>query len=122
MLGGDVIKGQIEAGVARRRVGLVIPKGAPARSHSMIVDGDGKEIGEVTSGAFSPTLQQNIAMGYVDKPFAKAGTEVNVVVRGKVGETSEGPSAPPSRAAACEVATGAHQNNGDANKHARACP
>ena len=42
------------------------------------------QIGEVTSGAFSPTLKQNIAMGYVHKDFAKAGTEVQVVVRGKV--------------------------------------
>jgi len=83
MLGGDVIKQQIADGVSRRRVGLVVGKGAPARSHSQIVDMSGKEVGEVTSGAFSPTLQANIAMGYVDKALAKAGTELQVVVRGK---------------------------------------
>ena len=64
-------------------MGLVIPKGAPARSHARITDQDGNDLGEVTSGAFSPTLQTNIAMGYVKKEFAKAGTEVQVVVRGK---------------------------------------
>ena len=38
---------------------------------------------EVTSGGFSPCLQKNIAMGYVETAFSKAGTQVNVEVRGK---------------------------------------
>jgi aminomethyltransferase len=37
----------------------------------------------VTSGAFSPVLKKNVAMGYVDKAYSKAGTELRVVVRGK---------------------------------------
>jgi aminomethyltransferase len=81
-LGGDNIKKQIEAGVAQRRVGFVC-EGAPARQHSDVTDLDGKKVGEITSGAFSPCLKKNIAMGYVDKAFAKAGTSLKVVVRGK---------------------------------------
>ena len=38
---------------------------------------------EVTSGGFSPCLQKNIAMGYVDTAFSKPGTQVTVEVRGK---------------------------------------
>ena len=36
------------------------------------------QIGEITSGAFSPCLKKNIAMGYVEKPFAKSGTQLKV--------------------------------------------
>lgn len=69
-------------GVKRRRVGLVV-EGAPAREGAVIVDGEGKEVGGVTSGCPSPTLGRNIAMGYVKNGLHKAGTEVGVVVRGK---------------------------------------
>ena len=62
-LGGDVIKKQLADGASKRRVGLVIPTGAPARQHSKILDAAGAVVGEVTSGGFSPCLQKNIAMG-----------------------------------------------------------
>lgn len=45
-------------------------------------------MGEVTSGAFSPCLKKNIAMGYVDKSVAKAGTPLKVVVRGKQNDAT----------------------------------
>lgn len=44
---------------------------------------DGEEIGIVTSGGPSPTLNENIAMGYVPAEYKKSGTEVQVKVRGK---------------------------------------
>jgi aminomethyltransferase len=82
--GGEIIKKQLADGVPRRRIGLTfLAKGAPARQHSKILDTAGNTIGEVTSGGFSPVLQKNIAMGYVDKAFAKAGTELVVETRGK---------------------------------------
>ncbi|KAK3267270.1 hypothetical protein CYMTET_24161 [Cymbomonas tetramitiformis] len=84
-LGGDVLKAQHAAGIKKRRVGLVI-KGAPARSHAEIQTADGQTIGEVTSGGFSPNLKKNIAMGYVEKKFGKAGTELKVLVRGKLND------------------------------------
>lgn len=45
-----------------RRVGFV-SAGAPARQHSEIITPEGQRVGEVTSGAFSPCLKKNIAMG-----------------------------------------------------------
>lgn len=70
------------AGVERRRVGLTV-EGAPAREGAQIVDESGQEIGKVTSGCPSPTMRKNIAMGYVKDGLHKAGTELQVVVRGK---------------------------------------
>lgn len=70
------------AGVSRRRIGLIV-EGAPAREGATIVDGEGNDIGKVTSGCPSPTLGKNIAMGYIKNGMHKAGTEVKVVVRGK---------------------------------------
>lgn len=57
-----MIKAQLASGVARKRVGL-ITTGAPARGHCKILSADGKEVGEITSGGFSPCLSKNIAMG-----------------------------------------------------------
>jgi aminomethyltransferase len=81
-LGGEIVKKQLADGVSMRRVGLV-SGGAPARQHSAILLPDGTRVGEVTSGAFSPCLKKNVAMGYVDKAHAKAGTELKVEVRGR---------------------------------------
>ena len=71
------------SGVARRRVGLIV-EGAPAREGAEIVAREGGEVlGTVTSGCPSPSLGKNIAMGYVKDGFHKAGTEVDVLVRGR---------------------------------------
>lgn len=81
-LGADVILKQLADGPPVRRVGF-FSTGPPARSHSQIQDASGNNIGEVTSGGFSPCLKKNIAMGYVKSGNHKAGTEVKFVVRGK---------------------------------------
>lgn len=70
--------------VAKKRVGIKGMK-APARDHTEIYDASGETlIGEVTSGTFSPCLKVPIAMGYVDTPNAKAGTEVMLKIRNKM--------------------------------------
>ena len=53
-------------------------KGAPARGGSVVKTASGDVVGEITSGGFSPVLGENIAMGYVQKAHAKAGTELLV--------------------------------------------
>ncbi|KAF1841080.1 glycine cleavage system T protein [Cucurbitaria berberidis CBS 394.84] len=69
-------------GVSRRRIGLIV-EGSPAREGAEIVNEAGEKIGNVTSGCPSPSLKKNIAMGYIKDGMHKAGTEVDVVVRGK---------------------------------------
>lgn len=69
-------------GVERRRVGLTV-QGAPAREGAEVYTKDGEKVGVVTSGSPSPTLGKNIAMAYVKDGQHKAGTELDVLVRGK---------------------------------------
>lgn len=81
--GAKIIMEQIASGVSRKRVGILPEGKAPAREHTEIVDGSGKVIGEITSGGYGPTVGGPIAMGYVETAFAKVGTEVELMVRGK---------------------------------------
>ena len=84
-LGSDVILEQVKTKkYERKRVGLVVEKGAPAREDAEILDEEGNVIGLVTSGTVGPTVKAKISMGYVDKPFMKSGTRVQVRVRNKV--------------------------------------
>jgi aminomethyltransferase len=46
-----------------------------------IVDADGNNIGKVTSGTQSPSLQKAVGMGYVKTEFAKEGTEIFISIR-----------------------------------------
>lgn len=72
---------QKEAGVPQRLVGFeMIDRGIPRHDYP-IVDAEGSTIGRVTSGTQSPSLQKAIGMGYLDKEFAKEGTEVYISIR-----------------------------------------
>jgi len=66
----------------RRRVGLELAGRRIAREGAKLFAGE-TEIGEVTSGTFSPTLQKSIAMGYVDGDHAAIGSTWEVDIRGK---------------------------------------
>ena len=50
----------------------------------MVVDGEGNEVGKVTSGGFSPSLEAPIAMAYVPLASAEPGTSVSLAQRGKI--------------------------------------
>ncbi len=67
----------VELPGARIHYRLSGPEGAP-----VIVDG--RRVGTVTSGGFSPSLQHPIAMAYVDSAHAGPGTELSVEMRGKL--------------------------------------
>ena len=54
-----------------------------ARHGYAVQDAEGNVIGEVTSGAPSPTLGYPIAMARIDRAFAAEGTEVQVDLRGR---------------------------------------
>ncbi len=58
----------------------MIDRGIPRHDYS-IVDEQGNSIGKVTSGTQSPSLQKAIGMGYVNKEFAKEGSEIFIDIR-----------------------------------------
>ena len=46
-------------------------------------DESGNDIGIVTSGTQSPSLEKGIGMGYVDREHAIVGNNINVIIRNK---------------------------------------
>ncbi|MCY2995718.1 MAG: glycine cleavage system aminomethyltransferase GcvT [Planctomycetota bacterium] len=69
-----------------RRVGLTVAGRRVAREHSPVLAA-GQVVGQVTSGTFSPTFDQPIAMAYVRPEVAAVGTELQVDIRGR-GESA----------------------------------
>jgi len=67
----------------RQRVGIVLTDKGVAREDSDVLSKDGKKIGTLTSGGFSPTLKQSIGQAYVPVSYAALGTEILVDVRGR---------------------------------------
>jgi aminomethyltransferase len=82
-VGRDKLVAQKDAGIPRKTVGFVIEgRSAAPRSHYAL-SLDGREIGYVTSGAFSPTLDQNIGLGLVESDTAGVGKPIDVIIRGR---------------------------------------
>ncbi|MDA0902055.1 MAG: glycine cleavage system aminomethyltransferase GcvT [Proteobacteria bacterium] len=81
-IGCERIFAEKENGVKRKRVGVKLLTRGIAREGSEIRDKNGKKIGSLTSGGFSPNLKVSIGQGYVDAQNANIGEEVLVVVRG----------------------------------------
>ena len=75
---------ELSEGPARLRVGLKLEGRAAARTHMKVADASGNAIGEVTSGAFTPTAAASIAMAYVPPALAGIGTQIAVEIRGSL--------------------------------------
>ena len=71
------------SGLARKRVGLMALERVPVRDHTALQSLTGQPVGEVTSGLLGPSINQPIAMGYINPEFAAIGTQINAMVRGK---------------------------------------
>ncbi|WP_324753526.1 glycine cleavage system aminomethyltransferase GcvT [Roseovarius sp. Pro17] len=83
--GADVILPQLVEGADRRRVGLSPSGRAPMREGTpLFADETGETaIGVITSGAFGPSIEAPMSMGYVPSDLAAPGTTVYAEVRGK---------------------------------------
>jgi aminomethyltransferase len=78
------ILAELENGPAEKRVGFDVDGRQPVREGALVLDGEGNEVGKITSGGFSPSLQRPIAMGYVAAPLAETGTALKLEQRGKL--------------------------------------
>ncbi|MCP4311102.1 MAG: glycine cleavage system aminomethyltransferase GcvT [Bacteroidetes bacterium] len=74
---------QKAVGVTKRLVGFELTDRGIPRQHYPILDAEGIEIGEVTSGTMSPMLGKGIGMGYVPVEHAARGTEIFIGIRNK---------------------------------------
>ena len=81
-IGAEAVLDQIKNGTPRKLVGLVVDGKVPIRAGAELI-ADGKRIGAVTSGTFSPQLEKPIALGYVETAHAKTDTPLLALVRGK---------------------------------------
>ena len=81
-IGRSALVAQKEAGVERRLVGFeVAGRGIAREGHGVLHDG--REVGRVTSGTWSPTFEKALGMAYVPVELAEPGTAIELEVRGR---------------------------------------
>jgi aminomethyltransferase len=85
------IRGEMANGAPQKRVGFDVDGRQPVREGALVLDGEGNEVGRITSGGFSPSLQRPIAMGYVASHLAEAGTSLKLEQRGKLFDARVAP-------------------------------
>jgi aminomethyltransferase len=102
-LGGEAIARRQQAGHRKLLVGFELTERGIARAEHTIVH-EGREVGIVTSGAPSPTLQKSIGLGYVPPALAEPGTGIELRVRGRglSAQVVETPFVRAGARAACE--------------------
>ncbi len=71
-----------QRGPGRKLVGFHVGEGGVPRPGFSVLD-DGRAVGKLTSGTFSPTLRRNIALGYVPPDLGEAGRRLAVEMRGR---------------------------------------
>ena len=81
-IGHENIKKDLIDGVEKKLVGIKPLGKLPAREGTQILSKNGKIIGEITSGGYSPSLQAPIAMGYINAEILQKNSEILLNVRG----------------------------------------
>jgi aminomethyltransferase len=77
----DNLQKQKEHGPERKLIAFELnDRGIPRQGYD-IVDGNGKKIGEVTSGTMSPSLKKGIGLGYVTPVFTEIGSQIHIQIR-----------------------------------------
>jgi len=74
-----------DRGIQKKLVGFVMTGRGIAR-HGYQVISDARDIGLVTSGTFSPTLNKAIGLAFVDVAFASPDTKISIAIRDTISE------------------------------------
>ena len=82
-IAGEALRKIRDNGTPRRIAGFVMRSRGIAR-HGHPIHVNGEEVGVITSGTHSPTLESAIAVGYIDIAHTDIGTEVQIDVRGRM--------------------------------------
>lgn len=81
-VGRDALQAYKEKGVERCLVGLEMEGRAIPREGYPLYH-QGRQVGHVTSGTFSPSLKKGVALGSVETGLRAVGTEIEVEIRGR---------------------------------------
>ncbi|MBK0384081.1 glycine cleavage system aminomethyltransferase GcvT [Pedobacter sp. SD-b] len=82
-INSEALQNQKQQGATKKLIGFeMIDRGIPRHGYE-IVDAEGNNIGKVTSGTQSPSLQKAIGMGYLQINLAKEGQEIYINIRDK---------------------------------------
>ena len=82
-IGRDALLAQKDAGVTKKLIAFELTeRGVPRQGYS-VANADGGEIGEVVSGLFAPTVEKYCGHAFVSPAYAKIGTPLQIMVRGK---------------------------------------
>ncbi len=71
-----------DASIERKLVGFILKDRGIAR-HGYDIEVNGNKVGFVTSGSFSPTLDENIGLGYLQEEFVEIGKEITIMIRNR---------------------------------------
>lgn len=83
-VGRELIEKKKKEGIQRKLVGFeLLEKGIPRHGYE-IKDFSGMQIGEVTSGTQSPSLNKAIGLGYVREPFSNLDAKIYIKIRDKL--------------------------------------
>lgn len=80
-INAENLKKEKERGPERRLIAFQLDERGIPRQGYDIVDGQGKKIGEVTSGTMSPSLGKGIGLGYVPNIMKDVGTQIHIQIR-----------------------------------------
>ncbi|KMT20930.1 glycine cleavage system aminomethyltransferase GcvT [Clostridium cylindrosporum] len=84
-IGKSVLVKQKEEGLKRKTIGFEMKeRGIPRHGYDVVKDG--KVIGAVATGYFSPTLQKTIGTALVEAEYAELGTEIEIQIRNKTAK------------------------------------
>ena len=81
--GAEVIFERMLQGSALRRVGLKVEGKRPVREGQVVLDEQGRQVGEICSACYGSSVGSPIAMAYIEREFGEPGTSLLVDVRGK---------------------------------------
>lgn len=83
-IGREALLKQRETGLKRRAIAFrMSARSAPPRPEYPVLDASGGQIGQVTSGTQSPSLDTGIGLALVPPGFAVVGTPIQIAIRGR---------------------------------------
>ena len=83
--GHKFLLSQLKNGSKSIKIGLESMSKSILRSNMKLINIKEKQIGIITSGGYSPSLETSIAIGYIDSTV-EAGTKIYSLIRGKIQE------------------------------------